>query len=119
MLKWVLLAVVIVAAGLFGLRKYTLDHATEEGSIPARIYDKRIEKELSEMCEASVKNIQARYEETTPAQFAAACRCFVNDMSEKLNDVPPDELHAFLQKDATMKSAQNIIKKCGYAAGLN
>ena len=119
MLKWLVLAVVIVAAGLFGLRKYSLDHATEEGSFPARIYDKRIEKELLEACNATVKKIQPRYEETTPAQFAATCRCFVNDMSEKLNDVPPDELHAFLQKDATMKSAQNIIKKCGYAAGLN
>lgn len=119
MLKWVVLAVVIVAAGLFGLRKYTLDHATEEGSFPARIYDKRIEKELSEACNATVKKLQRQFEETTPAQFAATCKCFVNDMSEKLNDVAPDELRAFLQKDTTMKSAQNILKKCGYAAGVN
>lgn len=117
--KWIVLAVVIVGAGLWGLRKYTLDHATEEDSFAGRIYDKRIEKELSETCSAAVKKMQAQDEETTPAQFAATCRCFVDDMSEKLNDVPPGELKAFLQKEETMKSAQSIIKKCGYAAGLN
>lgn len=119
MAKWIVLAVVIVVAGLWGLRKYTLDHATEEGSFLVGIYDKRIEKELSEICNAAVKKLQPQYEEATPAQFASTCKCFVNDMSEKLNDVPPAELQTFLQKDATMKSAQSIIKKCGYAAGLN
>ena len=117
--KWIALVVVIVVAGLWGLRKYTLDHATEEGSFSAGVYDKRIEKDPSEICNATVKKLKPQYEETTPAQFASTCKCFVNDMSEKLNDVPPAELQAFLQKDATMTSAQSIIKKCGYAAGLN
>jgi predicted negative regulator of RcsB-dependent stress response len=119
MLKWLVLAVVIIAAGLYGLRKYALDHATEEGSFSNRIYDKRIEKELLDMCHATVKKIESRYEETAPAQFASACKCFANDMSEKLKAVPPDETHAFLEQDANRKSAENIIKKCGYAAGLN
>jgi hypothetical protein len=117
--KWIVLAVVIVVAGLWGLRKYTLDHATEEDSFAGRIYDKRIEKELSETCTAVVKKMQAQDEETTPAQFASTCKCFVDDMSEMLNDVPPSEMQAFLEQDATMKSAQGIIKKCGQAAGLN
>jgi|RhiMethySRZTD1v2_1073278.scaffolds.fasta_scaffold1738096_2 hypothetical protein len=119
MLKWLILAIVIIAAGLYGLRKYALDHATEDGSFSNRIYDKGIEKDLLEMCHGEVKKLQRHYEETTPAQFESACKCFANDMSEKLKAVPPGEMHAFLDSEANRKSAQNIIKKCGYAAGLN
>ena len=118
-MKWIVLVVVIVLAGLWGLRKYSLDHATEEGSISNRIYNKKIEAALLDICHATVKKIQPLDNETTPAQYASTCKCFANDMSEKLRNVPPDEMHAYLEKDTTKKSAQSIIKKCGYAAGLN
>ncbi len=119
MAKWIVLALVIVVAGLWGLRKYALDHAAEEGSISHGIYDKRIEADLLEMCNTTVKKLQTPDDETTPAQYASTCKCFADEMSEKLRGVPPGEMQAYLAQDTTMKSAQSIIKKCGHAAGLN
>ena len=117
MMKWLVLAIV-VAAVLFGLRKYSMDDATDEDSFAAGIYGKRIEKDLLEICNATIMRDQTG-DETTPAQYASTCKCFADDMTEKLRAVPPDEMQAHLQKNATRKNVQTIVKKCGYAAGLH
>lgn len=94
MLKWLVLAIVIVVAALVGLRKYSLDHATEEGSFSAKLYERRIEGELLDHCRAFVKEHPRGNEENTPQQNEAFCRCFANDMFDRLREVPPDELQA-------------------------
>lgn len=119
MLKWLVLAIVIVVAGLYGLRKYSLDRATEEGSFSAKLYERRIEGELLTVCNSMAKGSRPPEDESTPAQYEATCRCFANDMFEKIRTVPPDELESHFEKDATKASMKNIVKKCGYAAGLN
>jgi hypothetical protein len=119
MLKWVVLAIVIVVAGLVGLRKYSLDHATEEGSFSAKLYERRIEGQLLDHCRALIKEHPRENGENTPQQNEAFCKCFANDMFDRLREVPPDELQAHLEKAATKTSMQDIIKKCGYAAGLD
>ena len=40
-------------------------------------------------------------------------------MFEKVRSVAPDELESHFQNEATRTSMQSIMKKCGYAAGLN
>ena len=50
MLKWLILVIVVVAAGWWGLRKYVLDHATEEGSFSSAIYEEKIEGQLLDQC---------------------------------------------------------------------
>ena len=119
MTKWLILAVVIVVAGLWGLRKYSLDHVAEEGSFSAKIYERTIERQLLAACNALAKEKQPADDVNTPAQYEAACKCFANDMFEKVRSVPPDELESHFEKEATKASMQNIVKKCGYAAGLN
>jgi hypothetical protein len=119
MLKWLVLAVVIVVAGLVALRKYSLDHATEEDSFSAKVYERKIEKQLLTVCNSRAKEIRPPDDENTPAQYEATCKCVANDMFEMVRTVPPDELESYLEKDATIASMRNIIKKCGYAAGLN
>ena len=119
MLKWLALAIVIVVAALVSLRKYSLDHATEEGSFSAKLYERRIEGELLDHCRAFVKEHPRGNEENTPQQNEAFCRCFANDMFDRLREVPPDELQAHLEKGATKTSMQSTIMKCGYAAGLD
>ncbi|MBA4097055.1 MAG: hypothetical protein C0484_09855 [Rhodospirillum sp.] len=119
MLKWLVLAIVIIGAGLVGLYKYSLDHATEEGSFSAKVYERTIEKQLLTACNALVKEVRPPDDENTPAQYAATCECVANEMFEKVRTVPPDELESYFEKDATKTSLQNIIEKCGYAAGLN
>ena len=66
MLKWLVLAIVIIVAGLVGLRKYSLDHATEEGSFSAKLYERRIEGELLDHCRALVKEHPREDGENTP-----------------------------------------------------
>jgi hypothetical protein len=119
MRNWLVLAIVIVVAGLGGLYKYARDHATEEGSFSAKMYERRIERDVLSACNALAKQVRPPDDENTPAQYEATCKCVANDMFEMVRTIPPDELENHLQKDATRSSMQNIIKKCGYAAGLN
>ena len=119
MLKWLALAVVIVGAGLIGLYKYSLDHATEEGSYSAKVYERTIERQLLEACTALIKEVRPPDDQNTPAQYAATCKCVANDMFEKVRTVPPDELESHFETEATKSSMQSIVKKCGNAAGLN
>jgi hypothetical protein len=119
MVKWVIVAVVIEVAGLLGLYKYSLDHATEEGSFSAKVYERTIERELLSVCNSMAKQIRPPDDENTQAQYEATCKCVANDMFGKVRTVPPDELESHLQKDTTRTSMRNIVKKCGYAAGLN
>jgi hypothetical protein len=119
MLKWLVLAIVIIGAGLVGLYKYSLDHATEEGSFSAKVYERTIEKQLLTACNAQVKEVRPPDDENTPAQYAATCKCVANDMFENVRTVPPDELESYFEKDSTKASLQKIIRKCGSAAGLN
>lgn len=119
MMKWLVLAIVVVVAGLLGLYKYSLDHATEEGSFSAKVYQRTIERQLLTACNSLAKEIRPPDDENTPAQYEATCKCVANDMFEMVRTVPPDELESHLQEDATRTSMQSIIKKCGYAAGLN
>jgi hypothetical protein len=119
MLKWLVLAIVIIGAGLVGLHKYSLDHATEEGSFSAKVYERTMEKQLLTACNALVKEGRSPDDVNTPAQYAKTCRCVASDMFERVRTVPPDELESYFQEDAAKASLQNIIEKCGYAAGLN
>ena len=118
-MKWLLLAVVVVAAVLFGFGKYVADHATDEGSFFSEGYGPALEASLLKDCNANVSKLRRPGSKNTPAQYASTCKCFANDMSEKLRTVPPRELQAYFEKDATKTSMQRIMKKCGQAAGLD
>jgi len=123
MLKWIFIifvaVVVIVVGGLYGLGSFVLHHATDEDSFSAGIYEKTMESRLQGFCNDFIKQNVVPDEENTEAQFKATCKCFANDMFEKIRDVPPGELEEFLQKKESDKSAQNIFKKCAYQSGLN
>ena len=123
MLKWIFLSIiliiVLVVGGLYGFGRYVLDHANEEDSFSSQVYEQTIEGKLLVRCREIVKETTTPDDENTPAQYEATCKCFANDVFEKFRDVPPDELDALIEKDETNKSVENIIKKCGYAAGLN
>ena len=119
MLKWLLLGIVIVVAGWWGLRQYAMDHATEEGSFSAGLYERRIEDQLRAVCNSFAEEIKPREDQNTSAQYEATCSCFANDMFEKVRTVPPDELQGHLDQETTKASVRNILKKCANAAGLN
>lgn len=106
-------------AGLYGFGIFVLHHATDEGSFSAGIYEKTMETRLQGFCNDFVKHNAVPDEENTEAQFKATCKCFANDMFEKIRDVPPGELEEFLQTNESNKSAQNFFKKCAYQSGLN
>lgn len=119
MLKWLVLAIVIAVAGFWGLRKYSLDHAIEEGSFSAKLYERRIEGELLDHCRVFVNKHPPGSGENTPQQYEAFCKCYANDMFDRFREVPPDELDEAIKKVEYSTSAQNIVEKCFYQSGLN
>ena len=123
MARWIfggLIAVVLVGGlAASGFYRYVMTHANEPESYSARIYERAMKDKLFAFCTDTAQRSLEIGEVNTQAQVDSACKCFSNDMFEKLRNVPPDELDAMLQKTETSKSAENIAKKCGYQAGLN
>ena len=120
--KWlaiIIIGIALIIGALYGFGKYIMNHATEEGSFSAGVYEKTMETRLLTLCNKFVKENAVPDETNTEAQYKTACKCFANDMFEKIRDVPPEELEDFLNKKETEKSAENIFKKCGYQSGLN
>src|SRR5262245_24428878 len=120
--KWlaiIIIGIALLIGGLYGFGKYIMQHATEEGSFSAGVYEKTMEGRLLTFCNKLVKQYAMPDETNTEAQYKSACNCFANDMFEKFRGVPPEELEDFLNKKETQKSAENIFKKCGYQSGLN
>jgi hypothetical protein len=85
----------------------------------AAVVERTIEKQLLTVCNSMATQIRPADPEDTPAQYEATCKCFANDMFEKVRTVPPDELESHFENEATKTGMRNIVKKCGYAAGLN
>lgn len=123
MFKWILLgiivAVVLVVGGLFGFGRYVLQHANEQDSFSSKVYEQTVEGKILAGCKQSVRENIVPDEASTQAQYDATCKCFANDLFEKIRDVPPGELDAMIDEEETKESARNIMKKCANQSGLN
>jgi hypothetical protein len=59
-------------------------------------------------------------ESNNQAQVDLACNCFVDDFHKKYGDRPVQEIKARLEEGEQIReSAEALMLKCAYAAGLN
>lgn len=123
MLKWIL-GLLLVIALLGGgtamwLYYYVKQNANVEGTSAAATYERMTEKRLRESCASFLEQFRTVDEINSDAQYKSMCDCFADSMFEKLRDVPPDELDAYVLKADVNTRSKAILEKCANQVGLN
>jgi hypothetical protein len=109
--KWSVIGIVLlitILGGLFG--------GGRGGS--GRAFDEGTKRKLLALCNSSLASMVN--EDNTQSQVDLACKCFANDFHGKYGGRPVREIRAGLEEGQPIReSAQAMILKCSYAAGLN
>jgi len=123
MLRWYLASLVfllVVSPALgFGVYHYVMTHPAEPGTLAGRVYEKTVKAKLSRLCTKNMRHFAETGDVNTEEQLAAACACFTDEMFEQFRHVPPGNLDALAEQDATQRNAEVIFKKCASQSGLN
>lgn len=123
MLRWYLASLIfllIISPGIgFGVYQYVMHHPAAPGSFVGRAYERTVKAKLLVLCTKSMASYVQVGKTNTEQQTSAACKCFTDDMFEKLQDVPPGELDKMVEQNATQHSAASIFKACSDRFGLN
>jgi hypothetical protein len=123
MLRWYFASLVfllVISPGIgFGVYHYVMTHPAEPGTLAGRVYEKTVKGTLSRLCRKNMEEYLKSDEANADSQLDAACKCFTDEMFEKFRNVPPGDLSALTEQDATQRSAEVIFKKCGNQSGLN
>lgn len=120
MLRWYLagLAVLMIVIGV-GVYHYVMTHPAEPGTFTGRIYEKVVKSKLSKHCTGTMERLAKSHDSDTEARVAIACDCFTTQMFAKFRDVPPGQLDAVAEEEATARVAEGIFNRCFNEAGLN
>lgn len=123
MLKWILgLLVVLCLLGggtAMWLYYYVKQNANVEGTSAAAAYEKVTKRRLRENCSALLEQIRSSDAINSDAQYKSLCECYSDKMFEKLRDVPPDELDAYVLKAEVNAISNRIFERCANEIGLN
>ena len=123
MLRWIFGSVIVLAilgGGVaLGLYYYVATNANTPGTDAAAAYEKVTERKLKSNCAHFLEAYPDPEHLNTEAQYEATCKCFADNMFEKLRDVPPEQLDAYLDQPEINKKATVILVKCADQAGFN
>jgi hypothetical protein len=123
MLRWyvasLVFLLVISPAIAYGVYRYVMINPAEPGTFIGRMYEKSVKRKLSSRCTETMAHYARSVEGNTEAQFEAACKCFTDRMFERFRDVPPGQLDAVAEEEATGRAAEAIFNQCVDRAGLN
>ncbi|HET6160858.1 MAG TPA: hypothetical protein VFE34_21110 [Dongiaceae bacterium] len=123
MLRWYVASLVfllVISPGIgYAVYRYVLTHPAEPGTLSGRVYEWTVKKKLSHLCNDQMKHYVQSGDANTESQSEAACTCFTDQMFEKFRLVPPGDLDALAEQEATQRMAGAVFENCANRSGLN